>query len=69
MLCRRKWRGRSPKNVADEVHALQKARGVKHFIFMDPNLTTDPARVRAIAEEFIRRDLGIRFSFPYGVRA
>lgn len=62
------WRGCSPKRVVDEIEALYQAYGCTTFDFVDSTFE-DPggtakakARIRAIAEGIIERDLPIFFN-------
>ncbi len=50
------WRRRSPLNVVDEIEWLAD-RGRNNFIFNDSDLSGDPAAVRAICEEIIKRKI------------
>jgi anaerobic magnesium-protoporphyrin IX monomethyl ester cyclase len=65
----KKWRGRSPKNVADELEQIVKIYGVKQVDFEDDNLTFDNKRMEAICDEIIQRKLDIEWYTPNGVRA
>ncbi len=65
----KKWRGRSPKNVADELEQIVKTYGVKQVDFEDDNLTFDRNRMEAICNEIIQRKLDIEWYTPNGVRA
>lgn len=65
----KKWRGRSPKNVADELEHIVKTYRVKQVDFEDDNLTFDNKRMEAICDEIIQRKLDIEWYTPNGVRA
>src|SRR5262249_55090178 len=54
-----RWRGRSPKSVADEMDLLGERFGVREFHVVDLNPTVSEERVRALCEELIRRDLRV----------
>jgi len=53
------WRGRSPKNVVDELEAVKNEFGIKEFLFIDLTMTVDKKRVIEICKEIIRRKLDI----------
>ncbi len=59
------WRGRSPKNVVDEIEELLAKFSVEEFAFADEQFMGHgpPGRVRAlgIAEEILRRHLNVRW--------
>ncbi len=65
----KKWRGRSPKNVGDELEQIVKTYGIKQVDFEDDNLTFDNKRMEAICDEIIQRKLDIEWYTPNGVRA
>lgn len=60
----KKWRGREPIDVVDEIEYIVKEYGVRTFNFIDGSFE-DPGinlkRVRGIAEEIIRRQLNISY--------
>ncbi len=58
----RKYRMRSPKNVADELEFLHKTYGVTHFTFCDDAFTVDQARVEELCREILDRKLKIRWN-------
>jgi hypothetical protein len=61
------WRGRPAAAVADEIEFYARAHGVAFFhLYAFVTLGYDDAgaeQVRGIADELVRRDLGIRFGF------
>lgn len=63
----RKWRGRSPKNVVDEIEFLSKKYGAAQFRFQDDNLTLNKERIIEICNEIIKRKLDIKWDTPNGV--
>jgi len=65
----RRWRGRSPGRVVDEIELLQKRYGVNSFTIEDSNFSYDEDRAVAICEEIVRRGLRIRWNTPNGLRA
>lgn len=63
----RNWRGRSAKNVVDEIEFLYNKYGVREFRFFDDNMTYDKKRTIGICDEIIRRKLDIKWDTPNGV--
>lgn len=65
----KKVRFRSPKNVANEIEFLVREYGVEEIHFEDDNISIDPARMKEICEEIIRRKLDITWTAPNGMYA
>jgi anaerobic magnesium-protoporphyrin IX monomethyl ester cyclase len=65
----RKWRGRSPENVVDEIEQLVRVYRVKQIDFGDENMTLDKKRMANICELIVKRGLDIEWFTPNGVRA
>lgn len=65
----RKWRYRSPENVADEIEILINKYGINFVHFEDDNLTFNRDRMLHICELIIKRKLQIKWDTPNGVRA
>jgi magnesium-protoporphyrin IX monomethyl ester (oxidative) cyclase len=65
----RKWRGRSPENVVDEIEQVVKTYHVEQVDFLDDNMTLDRKRMEAICDLIIKRGLRIEWFTPNGVRA
>jgi len=63
----RVWRGRSPKNVVNELEFLNKKYGVSQFRMFDDNLTLDRKRIIEICDEIIKRGLDIKWDTPNGI--
>ncbi|HRZ85768.1 MAG TPA: radical SAM protein [Candidatus Paceibacterota bacterium] len=61
------WRGRTAKNVVDEIEMLVKNYGAKQFRFQDDNLTLNKKRIIDICEEIIKRNIDIRWDTPNGI--
>lgn len=61
------WRGRSPKNVVDEMDFLIKNYGVKEFAFLDDSVACSKERMGKICDEIIKRKLNIKWSTPNGI--
>jgi anaerobic magnesium-protoporphyrin IX monomethyl ester cyclase len=58
----RKYRIRSPKNVADELEFLHKTYNVDQFTFCDDALTVDQARTEELCREIMKRGLKIKWN-------
>ncbi len=54
-------RFRTPKNIVDEIEKLVKESAVRHFFFMDSNLTLKKEQTEGVCNEIIKRDLKITF--------
>lgn len=65
----RRWRGRAPAKVVDEIELLQKRYGVNSFTIEDSNFTYEEDRAIAICNDILRRGLHIRWNTPNGLRA
>ena len=65
----KKWRGRSPENVVDELEHIVRTYGVKQVDFEDDNLTFNKKRMMAICDLIVQRGLDIEWYTPNGVRA
>lgn len=69
ILMGRKWRGRSPGNVVDEIEQLVNTYQVKQIDFEDENLTADRKRMERICDLIVERGLDIEWYTPNGIRA
>ncbi len=65
----KKWRGRSPENVVEELEQIVQTYGVKQVDFEDDNLTFNKQRMEAICDLITERKLDIEWYTPNGVRA
>jgi len=54
-----KWRGRSAKNMAEEIEMLSKEHGINGLIFSDDMFDLYPERVNQFCEEIDRRNLNV----------
>ncbi len=63
----KRWRGRSPQNVVDEMEYLQKTYGIQELYWMDDSAGTSKKRLLAICDEIINRDLDIKWTTPNGI--
>lgn len=64
----RKFRTRSPENIADEIEKNVGTWGVREFNFLDDNFTVYKKWAIEVCREIQRRDLGVKLRFPNGVR-
>jgi len=64
----RKWRGRSAKNVVDELEVLKTKYGVNEFHLEDLNPTVNEKRTIQICEEIISRKLKISWKIVSGTK-
>lgn len=62
-----RWRGRSAKNIVDEMEFLKKEYGVEEVNFLDDNMATDKKRMVKICDEIIKRRLDIKWTTPNGI--
>jgi radical SAM superfamily enzyme YgiQ (UPF0313 family) len=65
----KKWRGRSPENVVNEIEEVVKTYHVRQVDFLDDNMTLDPKRMEDICDLIVERKLKIEWFTPNGVRA
>jgi anaerobic magnesium-protoporphyrin IX monomethyl ester cyclase len=61
------WRGRSAKNVVDEIEYVYNKYGQKHFSFNDDNISLSKTRTIEICKEIVDRGLNIEFETPNGL--
>jgi len=61
------WRGRSAKNVVDEIEYLIKNFGVKEIAFQDDSMSVNKERLENICEELIKRKINIKWTTPNGI--
>jgi anaerobic magnesium-protoporphyrin IX monomethyl ester cyclase len=65
----KKWRGRSPKNVVDEVEQVVYTYHIEQIDFFDDNMTLNKKRMENICDLIVKRGLDIEWYTPNGVRA
>lgn len=63
----RMWRGRSPKNVVDEIESLIRNFGANEIHFIDDSISVDKKRLEGICDEIIKRKLDIKWTTPNGI--
>lgn len=61
------WRGRSPKNIVDEIENLNKKFGAKEIAFFDDTMSLDKTRMIGICNELINRKINIKWTTPNGI--
>lgn len=61
------WRGRSAKNVVDEMENLIKVYQTDEIHFLDDSIGVDKKRLAAICKEIIKRQLKIKWTTPNGL--
>ncbi|HEX8031866.1 MAG TPA: radical SAM protein [Vicinamibacterales bacterium] len=58
----RGWTGLSPERIADEAAFLHDRYGMEDLAFQDETFFTNASRTDALADQFLRRDLGITWT-------
>ena len=65
----KKWRGRTPQNVVDEINQLVHTYKIKQIDFYDDNMTLNKKRMETICDLIVKEGLDIEWYTPNGVRA
>ena len=65
----KRYRGRSPERVVEELRALHERYGLRDVELVDDTFNLDRERALAILEGIARLPFRLRLSFPNGVRA
>ena len=65
----KKWRGRSPEKVVEEIEELVRTYRIKQIDFFDDNMTLIKKRAEKICDLIIEKDIDIEWFVPTGVRA
>jgi anaerobic magnesium-protoporphyrin IX monomethyl ester cyclase len=63
------WRGRSPKNVVDELIAAKESYSAVNFHVLDDNFTFDVGRAKKICELLLSENIKMEWDCPNGIRA
>lgn len=63
----RTWRGRSAKNVVDEIEELVNNYGIRELAFLDDTASLDKRRWGEICDELVRRKTNIKWMTPNGI--
>lgn len=61
------WRGRSAKDVVNEMEYLIKNFGAREFAFQDDSVSVDKKRLEEICDEMIKRKLKVTWTTPNGI--
>lgn len=61
------WRGRSAKNVVDEIEHLMKDYNIREVHFQDDSMSVSRKRMNEICDEIIKRKIDIKWSTPNGI--
>src|SRR5262249_40402019 len=67
-LFTKKFRGRSPAHILDEILLLHWEYGVDEFLIYDDIFNLDMARAKSIFARILESGIKVGFSFPNGVR-
>lgn len=62
-----KWRGRSAKNVVDEIEELVNKYSAKEIAFLDDSMSVDKQRMNDICDEIIKRKVKFFWTTPNGI--
>ena len=62
-----RWRARSAGRVLDEIEYVYHTYGLRHFSFMDDNVTLDKSRMMRMCQGILDRGLDLQFETPNGV--
>ncbi|MBT0158800.1 radical SAM protein [Candidatus Bathyarchaeota archaeon A05DMB-2] len=65
----KKWRGRSPQNVVEEIEQLIQTYKIEQIDFYDDNMTLNKKRMEAICDLILEKRLKVEWYTPNGVRA
>lgn len=67
LVWKRKWRGRSAKNIVDEIEFLKNKYGYKEIHFVDDNSSVSKKRMHEICDELLKRNLNLKLATPTGI--
>ncbi|MBT8171500.1 B12-binding domain-containing radical SAM protein, partial [Candidatus Bathyarchaeota archaeon] len=65
----KKWRGRNPEKVVEEIEHLIRTYQIKQIDFFDDNMTLNKKRAEKIFDQILQRRIDIDWFVPTGVRA
>jgi len=65
----KKWRGRSPEKVVEEIEELVRTYRIKQIDFFDDNMTLIKKRAENICDLIMEKGIDIEWFVPTGVRA
>ena len=63
----RTWRGRSAKNVVDEIKLLNREYGIREFTVWDDNIGLDRERLMEICDGIVEAGLDLKWCTPNGI--
>ena len=63
----RTWRGRSARNVVDEIKLLNREYGVREFTVWDDNIGLDRERLMEICDGIVEAGLDLKWCTPNGI--
>ena len=63
----RKWRGRSPENVLEELELLKREYRIDSIAFFDDNFAFNRKRIQAICRGILEKGLNINWIAPNGI--
>lgn len=58
----RGWTGLAPERIADETAKLERQYGIEEVAFQDETFFTHPARIDALADELLRREVAVAWT-------
>ncbi len=67
LICGRRWRARSAKNVVDEIEFLRNVYGFAEIHFDDDNCSVSKQRMHEICDEILKRKIKIKLATPTGI--
>jgi len=62
-----KWRGRSAKNVVDEIEEMVNKYKAKEIAFLDDSMSVDKRRMNEICDQIIKRKIKFYWTTPNGI--
>lgn len=68
-ICGKKWRGRSPEHVIEELKFAKSKYEIQRFDIVDDNVTLNLSRVKKFCKMLIYEKVELGWSCPNGVRA
>ncbi|MCX5641788.1 MAG: radical SAM protein [Candidatus Omnitrophica bacterium] len=69
LLSGKKWRGRNPEKVIEELKIAQKRYGIRTFEILDDNFTLEPERAKMFCALLIKENLKLQWYCHNGIRA
>ncbi|MFH1903482.1 MAG: radical SAM protein [Candidatus Omnitrophota bacterium] len=69
LLSGKRWRGRDPEKVIEELRVAKERYGISAFEILDDNFTLRPERAKAFCSLIIKQKLGLQWYCHNGIRA